>query len=329
MCKSDSKPFSAKTTAEEVGSKFASECVGKTILITGANSGLGFEAARVLSCHGAKVILACRNPKLGEEAIVKLKAAKSDADVHFLQMDLGDLKSVKKSVDDFNSRFDQLHILINNAGVMACPKSTTADGVETQFGVNHLGHFYLTTLLLPILTKTGTSKNPSRVVNLSSMAQFVFAPKEGILLDDLNGDKNYHDWQRYGQSKLANVLFSNELNEQCQGKNVISIAIHPGVIMGTNLMRYKSFGYMMRMIGSAFKTKGGLSMTFKERQKSIPEGTSTTLVAALDPDVKPGGYYVDCQETGGAKLHPQASNKELGKELWKVSERLCEDILKK
>ena len=318
--------FCAKTTAAEVGSKFASECVGKTVLITGSNSGLGLEASRVLALHGSKVILACRNAKLGEAALCKLKESQSDADVHFLQLDLGDLKSVKKSVDEFHSRFSKLDILINNAGVMACPRSLTADGVETQFGVNHLGHFYLTTLLLPTLTKSGTKDHPSRVVNLSSMAQFLFAPKEGMLFDDLNGDKRYHDWERYGQSKLANVLFSNELNERCKDKNVISIALHPGVIMSTNLMRYSSFGSLMRMMGSAFKTKGGVSMAFKQRQKSIPEGTSTTLVAALDPDVKPGGYYVDCQETAGTKLHPTACDKELAKKLWETSQELCERL---
>ena len=247
--------------------------------------------------------------------------------MHFLKLDLGDLKSVKKSVEEFLSKFDKLNILINNAGVMACPKSVTADGIEAQFGVNHLGHFYLTKLLLPILSKTGTKKNPSRVVNLSSMAQFIFAPKEGIVFDDLNGDKHYRDWERYGQSKLANVLFSNELNERCLDKNVISTALHPGVIMSTNLMRFSSFGSMMRMIGRAFTTKGGLGMTFKERQKSIPEGTSTTLVVALDPDVKAGGYYVDCQETAGAKLHAKASDKQLSNKLWEISEELCSQIL--
>jgi len=320
------KPFGAKTKAEEVGVMFASECAGKTVLITGSNSGLGFEATRVLALHGAKVILACRNRKLGEAALAKLKESQSNADVHFLQLDLGDLKSVKKSVEEFNSRFDRLHILINNAGVMACPKSVTADGVETQFGVNHLGHFYLTKLLLPILTKTGTQDHPSRVVNLSSMAQFLFAPKEGIKFDDLNGDKHYHDWERYGQSKLANVLFSNELNERCRDKNVISIALHPGLIMSTNLMRYSTFGAIMRFVGTALRTKGGLSMTFKERQKSIPEGTSTTLVVALDPNVKPGGYYVDCQETAGAKLHCKACDKDLAEKLWEVSDDICERI---
>ena len=323
-----SASFSSKTKAEEVGERFLSECVGKTILITGANCGLGLETARVLASKGSQVILACRNPDLAKEGIRKIKEECPDADVHSLHLDLGDLKSVKESAIEYESRFQKLNILINNAGIMACPKSTTKDGVESQFGVNHLGHFYLTNLLLPVLSKSGTKETPSRVVNLSSMAQFVFAPKDGILFDDINGDKHYHDWQRYGHSKLANVLFSNELNDRCKDKRVISIAVHPGVITSTNLMRHKSIGYLMRMLGTAFKTKGGVSMAMSERQKSIAEGASTTLVAALDPAVKPGGYYVDCQETNGKQLHSKATDKETATKLWDLSDKMCAEIVR-
>jgi retinol dehydrogenase-12 len=199
-----SKPFSSKTTAEQVADKFAAECTGKTVLVTGANSGLGFETCRVLAAKGARIILACRNQKFGEESVDKLKKSIPSADVHFLRLDLGDIKSIQVSVDDFNSRFDKLDILVNNAGVMACPKTMTSDGLEMQFAVNHLGHFMLTKLLLPVLIKSGTKERPSRVINLSSMAQMVFSPHVGILFDDLNADKSYHDGERYGQSKLAN-----------------------------------------------------------------------------------------------------------------------------
>jgi hypothetical protein len=118
------------------------------------------------------------------------------------------------------------------------------------------------------------------------------------------------------------VLFSNELNRRLTGKNVISIALHPVVIMGTDLMRYKSFGYMCRMMWSAMKRKGGMGMVMSERQKSIPEGAATTLVVALDPNVKAGGYYSDCQETGGKKLHAKVFNDELAQKLWQVSAEL-------
>jgi retinol dehydrogenase-12 len=325
-----SKQLSSKTKAESVADQFGDQCSGKTALVTGANSGLGFETCRVLALKGARIILACRNPKLGEEAVKKLKEAIPSSDVHFLSLDLGDLKSVKKSADEFNARFDKLDILVNNAGVMACPKTMTTDGLEMQFAVNHLGHFYFTKLLLPVLMKSGTKEGPSRVINLSSMAQMVFAPDEGIKLDDLNAEKSYNDWERYGQSKLANVLFSNHLNEICEDKNVISIALHPGVITSTNLTRYcRSLGSLFRMTGGMFKRKGGFKLAMRQRFKSIPEGAATTIVASLDPDVKAGGYYSDCKETCGADLHPKANDAELAKKLWDVSEKLCDDIVNK
>lgn len=314
--------FKASSKAEEIGAHFSEECAGRTFLVTGANTGLGLETCRVLASRKARVVMACRNPQLAEEAIAKVKSAYPEANVEFIALDLSDLDSVRRCAEEYTNRFDRLDVLINNAGVMACPRTLTKQGHETQFGVNHLGHFLLTTLLVPVLEKSGSAEKPSRVVNLSSMAQFIFAPAEGVRFDDLTGEKSYHDWERYGQSKLCNVLFSNELNRRMAGLNVISIALHPGVIMGTDLMRHKSFGYMWRMMTATMKRKGGMSMMMSERKKSIPEGAATTLVVALDPQVKPGGYYADCVETGGKKLHAKATDEELAKRLWDVSEKL-------
>ena len=122
---------------------------------------------------------------------------------------------------------------------MAGPYEKTSDGFESQFGVNHLGHFLLTNMLLPVLIKSGSKAHPSRVVNLSSMAALLFAPEKGILFDDLDGSKNYQKWERYGQSKIANILFTNELNKRMKenGHDVVSISVHPGNILDTNLQR--------------------------------------------------------------------------------------------
>jgi retinol dehydrogenase-12 len=326
MAFTTAKPFKASTKADEVAERYSAEIPGKTFLVTGGNSGLGLETCRVLASKGGKVILACRNSTLGEEAIGKIKKSVPNADVDLLNLNLADLHSVKKCAEEVLAKYSKLDVLINNAGVMACPRMLTADKLENQFAVNHLGHFYFTKLVLPLLIKSGTPEKPSRVVNLSSMAQFLFAPEEGIKFDDLNGEKHYHDWERYGQSKLANVLFSNELNERFKNQNVISIALHPGVILSTGLSRYLGFTSGWRMFVAAFKRKGGLRMTFGEKYKSIPQGTATTMVAALDPEVKAGGYYADCQETNGKKLHPKASDKDLAKKLWEVSERMCDEI---
>jgi retinol dehydrogenase-12 len=321
------KKFKASSKSVEVVERFADQCPGRTFCVTGANSGLGLETCRVLVSKGAKVILTCRNLKAGEDAVASIKQKQPDADVHLHVLDLSDLVAVKKSADDFLAKYEKLDVLINNAGVMACPKTLTKDGYENQFGVNHLGHFYFTQTLMPLLAKSGAPEKPSRVINLSSMAQFLFAPVEGIKFDDINGEKHYHAWERYGQSKLANVLFSNELNQRFKDKNVISIALHPGVITSTGLGRYLSFKSVWRMIVAASKRKGGIRMAFEQKYKSIPQGASTTLVAALDPHAKAGGYYSDCQETGGKGLHAKASDSALAKKLWEESETMINRVV--
>ncbi|ORY28418.1 NAD(P)-binding protein [Rhizoclosmatium globosum] len=280
--------FSASSEAEQVAKAFQSELEGKTILITGGNTGLGLETAKQLAGHGATVMLTARSETNGQSAIDAIKKAYPTATVVFYELDLASLKSVKAFAAQFLAHHTELNILINNAGVMACPKSFTTDGFETQFGVNHLGHFYLTQLLLPLLIKTATPASPSRIVTLSSGAQ-IFAPLEGILFEDLDAAKEYTPWARYGHSKLANR--------------------HIGI---TNIGE---------MAGLIFRRALGSGM-FKERFKSIPEGASTTVLCALSPDVVKGGYYYDCKLSQGENMHPKATDADMATKLWDVSEKL-------
>lgn len=335
MGNNHSGEFGAATVGQEVVDKYANNCLNKIIIVTGGNTGLGFETARCLASKGSTIVLACRNIKLGEEAVLKIKDTLPNANVSFIRLDLGSLKSIKEFSVQFQSKFKRLDVLINNAGIMACPKSLTSDGLEMQFGVNHLGHFYLTQLLLPILVKSGTVASPSRVINLSSMGQFLFAPSVGIRFDDIYGDKYYNSWERYGQSKLCNILFSKELNNRYQSKNVISVALHPGVITGTELLRHVFTLNNITNVSQdgllgvwSILTPQKLSMISSQRSKSIPEGVSTTLVAALDPEVIPGGYYYDCKFSQGEGLHSTVNDETLAIKLWEFSESLVSDISK-
>ncbi|KDO21035.1 hypothetical protein SPRG_13964 [Saprolegnia parasitica CBS 223.65] len=317
--------FNFYTTGEQVASVLAAEVPQKVVLITGANTGLGLETARVLAAKGATVVIACRSASKGDAAVASIVAAQPDAKVSFLPLDLASLASIKAFATAFEAQHDALHVLINNAGVMACPKAPTTDGFETQFGVNHIGHFYLTKLLLPTLVKTGTPSAPARVINLASLAQYLFAPEQGILFDDINGDKYYHPWERYGHAKLANVLFAKELNKRYASQNVISVSLHPGSIPSSELSRFVGLGNALRAISGL--RSGTLRRLFYESFKSIPQGVATTVATALRPDVVPGVYYLDCQVSD--ELHPKATDADLAAKLWEVSETLVEEVVAK
>ena len=196
---------------------------GKTLIVTGGNSGLGFETTRALARRGARVVLACRNPEKAREAIARLHAENPRADVEGMALDLASLASVRAFAKRFLAENDALHGLVNNAGVMALPRCETVDGFEMQLGTNHFGHFALTGLLLEALLATPGS----RVVNLSSTMH-----KTGRMrFDDLHGERSYGKWTAYGQSKLANLLFTYELQRRLAAKRAatISVASHPGV----------------------------------------------------------------------------------------------------
>ncbi|RDU35764.1 short-chain dehydrogenase [Neobacillus piezotolerans] len=196
---------------------------GKRILITGGNSGIGFETARAFASKGADVILGVRNITRGEAAVHKLKLESPKSLVGLMQVDLSDLSSIRKFAADFCANYSSLDILINNAGIMMPPLSKTRDGFEAQFGGNHLGHFALTGLLFNLLKNTPDS----RVVTVSSLS----AHNASIDFENLDGSKGYKRYQFYGQSKLANMLFGKELQARIEsnGLGVKSIVCHPGV----------------------------------------------------------------------------------------------------
>ncbi len=202
---------------------------GRTAVVTGANSGIGYVTARELARRGASVVLACRSAARGKAAEIRLRAEVPGAEVEFAALDLADLGSVREFAKGFGERRAALDLLINNAGVMALPYGRTADGFETQLGVNHLGHFALTGLLLPRLRAAAPG---ARIVNVSSG----FHALANVDLDDLGYERGYRPWFAYGRSKTANLLFTHELSRRfaAAGSTIVAAAAHPGYA-STNL----------------------------------------------------------------------------------------------
>jgi NAD(P)-dependent dehydrogenase (short-subunit alcohol dehydrogenase family) len=202
----------------------------KKRIITGGNTGIGYETAKSLAMMGARVTLACRDQKRGEHAVAKLREETNSFLIDVLPLDLASLRSIREFADLYQTKNPQLNILINNAGVMRTPGLLrTADGFEMQIGVNHIGHFYLTNLLLPQMIHTASKNSgetyPCRVVNVASLAH----TRGTIDLEDLNWNRRkYNTGDAYSQSKLANVLFTNELNKQVESRGVMSVSLHPG-----------------------------------------------------------------------------------------------------
>lgn len=283
---------------------------GKTAIITGANSGLGLETAKIFARQGAKVILAVRDIEKGKTAQQEIAEESSQAAVEVMKLDLSDLDSVRAFAEDVISRFDSLDLLINNAGVMTPPYSKTKDGFELQFGSNHLGHFALTGLLLPLLLHTENS----RVVTLSSLAH----RNASFDFDNLDGSKGYKGMKFYGQSKLANLMFATELDKRLKqhGLSTFSIACHPG-ISATNLFKLGS-----REMPRIFR---GLMNRYLQ---PAAMGVLPTIHAATDPSIK-GGEYIGPDGKGQRRGYPAieepdpAVNDEAVREkLWEVSEKL-------
>ncbi|MFB7180610.1 oxidoreductase [Streptomyces sp. NPDC056257] len=201
---------------------------GRTAVVTGANSGIGYVTARELARHGASVVLACRSAARGRAALVRLRAEVPGAEAEFMELDLADLASVREFATAYGQRHAALDLLVNNAGVMALPYGRTADGFETQFGVNHLGHFALTGLLLPRLRQAAPG---ARIVNVSSGFHVLGRiDVEGGGLDALSDEQGYRRWVAYGRSKTANLLFTHELARRftAAGSTITAAAAHPG-----------------------------------------------------------------------------------------------------
>ncbi|KAM9861071.1 retinol dehydrogenase 13 [Aulostomus maculatus] len=274
---------------------------GKTVLITGANTGIGKETALDMAQRGARVILACRDMTRARLAADEIRQQSGNGNVVVKKLDLASLQSVRDLAKDVRENEERLDILINNAGIMMCPKWKTEDGFEMQFGVNHLGHFLLTNCLLDLLKKSA----PSRVVIVSSLAH----EKGQIHFDDINLDNNYKREVSYRQSKLANVLFGRELAARLQGTGVTVYSLHPGVIR-TELGRhiFPTLALWKRIIARP------LMMLIK----SSWEGAQTTIYCAVDESLADvsGLYYSDCAPKTPA---PQALDDATAKKLWDLS----------
>jgi len=292
--------FSFKSTAEEVASAWGRGLKGRVAVVTGGNSGIGFETARVLAKQGAKVIVTVRDEKKANEAVAALKKEVPNGDVDAMVCALDSLKSVRAFAANFTARKLPLHLLILNAGIMAPPRATTEEKFESQFGVNHIGHFLLTDQLLPIVKASG----PSRIVVLSSGAHW----RGDVNWNDLQWEKSYDKWLAYGQSKTANILFAKQLQENLkkEGAKVTVNAVHPGVIR-TNLSRSIPADEQHAMVAQP-----------RFRFKSVGQGASTTLVAALSPDLEGNGgnYMMNCVVTPPAKY---AADMDAAARLWKIT----------
>jgi NAD(P)-dependent dehydrogenase (short-subunit alcohol dehydrogenase family) len=302
---------------------------GRVALVTGANTGIGLETAKMLAVHGCSVVLACRNPAKSQEAAARLRAAATAAgtatagaaaaatagEVATLTVDLASTASIRGGAAEFHDRYDRLDLLINNAGVMIPPYGLTADGFESQFGVNHLGHFALTGLLMDRLLGTPGS----RIVTVSSNAH-----RQGTInFDDLHWQRRYRPMGAYAQSKLANLLFTYELQRRLEGNGATTMALaaHPGAAR-TDLMRHSP--WLFRFVVSP-RTR----MLFSWLIQDQDAGALPTLRAATDPDARGGDYYGPNgwnEFTGRHPVRvsstPHSHDADLQRRLWQLSERL-------
>ncbi|XP_034952778.1 retinol dehydrogenase 13-like [Chelonus insularis] len=277
---------------------------GKVVIVTGANSGIGKEVVRDLAERQAKVVMACRDLISCEEARMKIVLETENKYIYCRKCDLSSQASIREFVNKFKSEHKRLDILINNAGIMRCPLNVTKDGIETQLGVNHMGHFLLTNLLLDRLKQSA----PARVINVSSAAH-----KSGkIKVDDLNSVNSYDPADAYAQSKLANILFTRELAKRLEGTGVTVNAVHPGVV-DTQITRHMAF------------SKSKLAKPFVKPflwllTKTPVQGAQPILKLALDPSLEKvtGAYFSEFSQTDPSE---EAQNDVLAKWLWVTSEK--------
>ncbi|KAI8109897.1 hypothetical protein M9434_001176 [Picochlorum sp. BPE23] len=295
------KSFGFRTTALEAVEGF--DLSGKTALVTGGNSGIGVETVRALASAGCNVILCSRKVEAGQEVADSI-APSVKGNITVEQLDLSDLDNVKACAARVLESHPKIHLLVLNAGVMACPLTRTAQGFEQTMGVCHFGHVYLTQRLLPAVKAAGTPGDESRIVVVSSLAHTFGS----IVLDDLNWDtRRYWSWAAYGQAKLANVLFARELAVRLKDDNVLAYSLHPGSIV-TNLQRYS--WYILPIQYALFFMR-----------KTIPQGASTTIVACTAKGIESGEYLSDCHVT---KTSKQGQDMDMAHALW---DKTCE-ILK-
>jgi NAD(P)-dependent dehydrogenase (short-subunit alcohol dehydrogenase family) len=316
--------YGSETTTDEVLEGI--DLSGRRIVITGTSSGLGEESTRALAAKGASISMAARDPGKNAAAADRVRERVPGADLETRSLDLTSLASVRAFAEGFLADHDRIDVLINNAGVMCCPRGTTADGFEMQLGTNHLGHFLLTVLLAPALEKAA----PSRVVALSSGAHGIC----GIDFEDPMFERRAYDpWLSYGQSKTANALFALDLDRRLRERGVSAYAVHPGMIL-TALGRHLTEETMRQMQermreraeaqGEAVDESGGMKF------KTVESGAATQVWAATAPELADhgGAYLADCQVGvvgGNVSAHgvePHARDPEAALRLWELSEKL-------
>lgn len=307
--------FGASSTADDVLA--GHNLSGQLVFITGGASGLGQETARAMAARGAHIVIAARDRGKLDQAQAEIKANSGSDAVDTILCDLASLDSVRACAREANERYDQIDLLINNAGVMACPKARTSEGFEMQFGTNHLGHFLLTNLLMPLVEKA----DEARIVNLSSRAHHM---SEVDLEDPNYQHREYSKWPAYGQSKTANIQFTVALEKRLASCGIHAYAIHPGGIQ-TNLGRHMTEEDLKWMM-SRFKSDDDTG----PKLKTIPEGAATTCYAAVSEDVKGNGgvYLEDCHvaqvddESAKGGVRSYALDPDKAEKLWTLSEKM-------
>ena len=307
------RAFGRDSTADEVLEGI--DCAGRLVLITGASGGLGAEAARALAAKGAHVTITARDLPKGRHVVEQIRTATGNDAVDVMELELSSPSSIRRFAQEYLARHPVLHVLVNNAGVMACPLARTPEGWESQFATNHLGHFLLSGLLAPAL-RAGA---PSRVVSLSSSGHRL----SGVIFDDIHFERRAYDkWLAYGQSKTANALFAVELDRRLAPAGVRANAVHPGAIV-TELGRHLSAEDIAALQA---RSPGGQGFRWKE----IPAGAATSVWAATAPELEDrGGLYLeDCgiatAKTSRDQLtgyEPYALDPDAAVRLWTVSER--------
>jgi NAD(P)-dependent dehydrogenase (short-subunit alcohol dehydrogenase family) len=276
----------------------------KICLVTGANSGIGKVTAKALAAGGATVIMVCRNRDKGEAARAKIAGETRNENVDLMIADFSDPGQIRRLAADVKAKYPRLHALVNNAGAYNNKRDLTADGYEATFAVNHLGYFLLTVELLDLLK----SSAPARIVNVASEAH----RSARIDFDDLSLENGYSGWKAYGQSKLANVLFTYELARRLEGTGVTANCMHPGVV-GTNLFNH---------VGGL---GGKIVRLFTPFMRTPEKGADTIIWLASAPEVEgtTGKYFIDRKERA---TNPESYDTIIAARLWEVSERMCSSI---
>jgi len=313
--------FDHETTTDDVLDGM--DLSGRRIAITGTSAGLGEEAARSLAAHGASVLMLARDDAANQEAAARVRATVPDADLTTAVLDLADLASIRACASEIEGRGQPIDVLINNAGVMACPFGRTADGFEMQFGTNHLGHFELTRRLMPLVL-AGTAP---RIVCLTSSAHDI----SDVDLDDPNFERTEYDaWQAYGQSKSANALHALGLAQRHEADDVIAVSVHPGAIR-TSLGRHLDDELMNQAIERGKQRAAAHpDATTGRRFKTVPQGAATEVWAATAPEIGDhhGGYLADCgpgvlgANPGENGMRPWITDVGTADRLWELTERL-------